>query len=152
MDSWRIKLNKSVADANDSDFSDDELWNSFTRKAQWKPAKRGSKPGRSPNLRRDRAEAHKRIVKDYFANPSLYSDEILRRRFRMRYFTIETYNYYDTDDHCFCGWWMVYAKPTNTLTNALMPLGCPGSHQYKNVLQQCEWYATECPLILWTSI
>jgi hypothetical protein len=44
---------------------------------------RGSRVGRSPNLRRDFASAHQQLMDDYFAENPVYPDEVFERRFRM---------------------------------------------------------------------
>ena len=47
----------------------------------------GSKPGKNPNIDRDRVAGHERIMRDYFgwngADP-VYSERLFRRRYRMR--------------------------------------------------------------------
>lgn len=43
----------------------------------------GSRIGRSPNLKRDFASAHDRIIADYFADDPVYPAEVFERRFRM---------------------------------------------------------------------
>ena len=96
-----MELKRSIAEANESDFSDDEMWNTMPTITTAKRLRGGSKPGRKPNLPRDRHEAHKRIVKDYFAKDALYSDAIFRRRFRMRYFNIKSPIHYNLGVHCF---------------------------------------------------
>ncbi|KAE8981889.1 hypothetical protein PF002_g23738 [Phytophthora fragariae] len=48
------------------------------------PPSRPSLTGRQPNIDRGATEAHARLVQDYFADCSVYSDRTFRRRFRMR--------------------------------------------------------------------
>jgi hypothetical protein len=43
----------------------------------------GSKPGRRPNLQRDRLAGHERIYRDYFADEPVFGPELFRRRYRM---------------------------------------------------------------------
>jgi hypothetical protein len=55
---------------------------------QQKPRRRhtwgGSKPGRRPNIERDRAKFHDILMKDYFDENPTYDDKHFCRRFRMR--------------------------------------------------------------------
>jgi hypothetical protein len=44
----------------------------------------GSREGRSANVMRSRHRGHKILMEDYFANNPTYSDELFRRRYRMR--------------------------------------------------------------------
>lgn len=43
----------------------------------------GSRPGRRPNLDRDHAAGHKRLMDDYYGETPIYPAAIFRRRFRM---------------------------------------------------------------------
>ena len=44
----------------------------------------GSRPGRQPNINRERVLGAKRIYSDYFSQNPVYNDRLFRRRFRMR--------------------------------------------------------------------
>ncbi|KAE8896831.1 hypothetical protein PF005_g21073 [Phytophthora fragariae] len=52
--------------------------------AEGPPKKRGgSRPGRSPNAKRDHADGHRRLYLDYFGSDPVYNARLFRRRFRM---------------------------------------------------------------------
>lgn len=44
----------------------------------------GSRPGRAPNIARDRQEMHRRMMRDYFSDTPVYGPHIFRRRYRIR--------------------------------------------------------------------
>lgn len=44
----------------------------------------GSRPGRAPNLYRERELGHQQIVRDYFSEQPTYDDSCFRKRYRMR--------------------------------------------------------------------
>ncbi|KAE8974234.1 hypothetical protein PR003_g19319 [Phytophthora rubi] len=51
--------------------------------AERPPKRGGSRPGRSPNAKRDHAAGHQRLLLDYFASEPVYNERLFRRRFRM---------------------------------------------------------------------
>ncbi|KAE9020377.1 hypothetical protein PR002_g12547 [Phytophthora rubi] len=51
--------------------------------AERPPKRGGSRPGRSPNAKRDHAAGHRRLFLDYFASEPVYGDRLFRWRFRM---------------------------------------------------------------------
>jgi len=44
----------------------------------------GSRPGKAPNVDRDRHEMHDRMFKNYFSKSPIYEASLFRRRYRMR--------------------------------------------------------------------
>jgi hypothetical protein len=43
----------------------------------------GSRPGKRPNLNRDFAAGHAKIMSDYFVENPVYHEDLFRRRFQM---------------------------------------------------------------------
>ena len=67
------------------DDADDAITNILLKNIKRKTTPRtlGSRIGRSPNIDRNFAEGHSRIVKDYLSENPVYSESLFRRRFRM---------------------------------------------------------------------
>lgn len=85
MDIWRQQLLSNIESWTESD-SDDDIEQLFAELVDPQPATRGgSVIGRSANLDRQRISGHERIMKDYFIPQPVFTENMFRRRFRMRF-------------------------------------------------------------------
>jgi hypothetical protein len=76
----RFKGCFSIADALEDDAIFLDLLDSSDDE---QPRRGGSKPGKRPNLNRCFEMGNANILRDYFVDDPVYSDELFRRRFRM---------------------------------------------------------------------
>lgn len=91
--SWERALHEELSSDSDDDivmnmldFIHNDLLNRKKSSSQ-KSKHGGSRPGRRPNIDRERAIGHERILRDYYGvdgAPPIYTDLMFRRRHRMR--------------------------------------------------------------------
>jgi hypothetical protein len=92
MEAWRARFEAACAQFLEDDEEDDANFNMILEQLQdmvdedpiVERRVGGSRPGKAKNIDRDHLEMHKRMIKDYFSDTSVWGPVHFCRRFRMR--------------------------------------------------------------------